>query len=95
MSNCAHHISLVNPTTWAEMTVPVLDSTSTVNDITLNKVEIVKIYFHDICFWIMVTMSYFGGHHPKKCGQCHQDDNHDVSGSLQLAQRHSALPGFR
>ena len=33
---------------------------------------------------ITVTMSYFGGHHPQKYGQCHQDDK-DVSGTLQLA----------
>ena len=25
MSNCAHHISLANPTTWAEMPVPALE----------------------------------------------------------------------
>jgi len=37
MSNCAHHVSLANPTTWAEMPVPALDSTNTVTDITLNK----------------------------------------------------------
>ena len=39
MSNCAHHVSLANPTTWAEMPVPALDPTNTVTDITLNKVE--------------------------------------------------------
>ena len=50
MSNCAHHVSLANPTTWAEMPVPALDPTNTDTDITLNKVEIIKIYFHDVCF---------------------------------------------
>ena len=44
MSNCAHHISLANPTTWAEMPVPALDPTNTATDITLNKVGIIKIY---------------------------------------------------
>jgi len=37
MSNCAHHVSLANPTTWAEMPVPALDPTNTATDITLNK----------------------------------------------------------
>ena len=50
ISNCAHHVSLANPTTWAEMPVPALDSTNTVTDITLNKVKIIKIYFHDVRF---------------------------------------------
>ena len=38
MSNCAHHVSLANPTTWAEMPVPAIDSTDQ-TDITLNKVD--------------------------------------------------------
>lgn len=37
MSNCAHHVSLANPITWAEMPVSALDPTNTVTDITLNK----------------------------------------------------------
>ena len=38
MSNCAHHVSLANPITWAEMPVPAIDSTDQ-TDITLNKVD--------------------------------------------------------
>ena len=39
MSNCAHHISLVNPTTWAEMAVPTIDSSNQAA-ITLNQVHV-------------------------------------------------------
>jgi len=37
MSNCAHHVSLANPTTWAEMAVPTIDSSNQAA-ITLNQV---------------------------------------------------------
>ena len=39
MSNCAHHVSLANPTTWAEMAVPTIDSSNQAA-ITLNQVHV-------------------------------------------------------
>merc|ERR1719430_191774 len=36
MSNCAHHVTLANPTTWSAMPVPTLDSNDQAS-VTLNQ----------------------------------------------------------
>ena len=37
MSNCAHHVTLANPTTWSAMPVPTIDSNDQPS-VTLNQV---------------------------------------------------------
>ena len=37
MSNCAHHVTLANPTTWSAMPVPTIDSNDQAS-VTLNQV---------------------------------------------------------
>merc|ERR1711972_1071752 len=37
MSNCAHHVTLANPTTWSAMPVPTIDSNDQTS-VTLNQV---------------------------------------------------------
>ena len=38
MSNCAHHVTLANPTTWSAMPVPTIDSNDQTS-VTLNQVR--------------------------------------------------------